>query len=211
MKMTLEIAKAVVGGFSKPSKMPCFSFSIPATTCKAGTKLREVKGSVCSQCYAFRGNYRFGSVKKAHARRFANLSHEFWIEAMAHLINNLEYSGHFRWHDSGDLQSVEHLARIVAVCNLTPDTKHWLPTREYGIVSKYIENGGKIPANLIVRLSAHMVDGNPPTALAHKLGVQTSGVARGGFDCPASSQGNKCLRCRACWDVGRENINYKKH
>ena len=56
-----------------------------------------------------------------------------------------------------------------------------------------------------------MVDGKPPTSLAKKLGLTTSGVSPDGFNCPASKQDNQCAECRACWDSSVENINYKKH
>jgi hypothetical protein len=37
----------------------------------------------------------------------------------------------FRWHDAGDVQNLDqHMAKIIEVCKLTPDTKHWLPTQE---------------------------------------------------------------------------------
>jgi hypothetical protein len=201
----------LVGGLSEPSKMPCYGYSIPPSKCKTGAKLRKVKNSVCSICYAFRGHYQYQVVKLAQARRFASLTNPLWVKAMAFLINTLDSSGYFRWHDAGDLQSVKHFKRIVKVCELTPNTRHWLPTREYGMVRKYIEKGGKIPSNLCVRLSAYMIDGEPPTALARKLGVSTSGVSKESFTCPASSQGNKCLLCRACWEPKHENVSYKRH
>ena len=37
---------------------------------------------------------------------------------------------YFRWHDSGDVQDLDHLRRIYEVCKLTPDVQHWMPTRE---------------------------------------------------------------------------------
>ncbi len=209
--MDLLLAESIIGGLSKPSKMPCFGFSIPATRCKTGAKLRKVAGSVCAICYALKGRYSFGAVQKALERRFAGLSNPRWVEAMAFLINKREKSGFFRWHDSGDIQSADHLKRIVQVCRLTPNIKHWLPTREYGMVSAFIRDGGVIPENLRVRLSAYMVDGPPPSDIAKSLGVGTSGVSALGFTCPAYSQNNKCANCRACWDKNVENINYKAH
>ena len=35
--------------------------------------------------------------------------------------------------DSGDLQSLEMLEAIAEVARQTPEVKHWLPTKEYGI------------------------------------------------------------------------------
>ena len=47
----------LVGGLSKPGKMPGWSIGIPAKECKTGSKLRAVKGSVCEDCYALKGCY----------------------------------------------------------------------------------------------------------------------------------------------------------
>jgi hypothetical protein len=208
--MDKALALDTIGGLSSPSKMPCYSFSIPASKCITGQKLRSVKGSICSFCYALKGRYIFKVVQDALFRRFGKLNNPRWIEAMAFLINKVEKSGFFRWHDSGDLQSVEHLARIAEVCRLTPNVQHWLPTREYGMVRKYMETN-IVPANLTIRLSAFMVDGAPPTGIAKLLGLVTSGVSPTGFTCPSSQQKGKCLDCRACWSKDVANVNYKKH
>lgn len=209
--MNLTLAESIVGGLSAPSKMPCYGFSIPASACKMGAKLRKVKGSICSVCYALKGRYVFGVVQNALTRRLANLTHPQWVEAMAFLINEKEKSGYFRWHDSGDIQDLAHLLRIVEVCKATPHIQHWLPTREYGIVAKYIRKYGQFPSNLTVRLSAYMLDGPPPEQLAKNLRLTTSGVLRKGFNCPAYSQQNKCGDCRACWQKNVANVNYKAH
>ena len=211
LRMKIKEAWELVGGLSEPSKMPCYGHSISAKECKTGAKLRLVTNSVCSKCYALRGNYRYKAVVSAHARRLAALENPLWVEAMALLINKLEYSGHFRWFDSGDLQSVGHLGKIVQVAILTPNVKHWLPTKEYGFVSAYVAEFGPLPSNLVVRLSAYMREGAPPTSLAHRLGVCTSTVVRKGFSCVAPHQENKCLECRACWDKDIQNISYKSH
>lgn len=49
---TLKRALDIVGGFSKPDKMPCYCYNIPASRCKMGSKLNTVPGSVCYGCYA---------------------------------------------------------------------------------------------------------------------------------------------------------------
>jgi hypothetical protein len=209
--LTVKTALQLVGGLSKPSKMPGFGYSIPAQRCQTGSLLRKVEGSVCSKCYALKGRYAFGRVRDALERRFQSLSNPLWVQAMAIAINGSEKSGFFRWHDSGDLQSEAHLQKIVDVCKLTPTIRHWLPTREYNLVSRWIGRGNKLPPNLTVRFSAHMLDGPAPTALAERVGVQTSGVSSSGWSCPASLQGNSCGDCRACWDKRVANVNYKKH
>jgi len=126
---------------------------------------------------------------------------------MVRAINNADY---FRWFDSGDLQSDEMLADIVRVALATPNTKHWLPTHEKKMVAEHLKKHGKFPRNLIVRVSAAMVDGEPPkrfalTSTVHHLGKPI------GRECPSSKQGNKCADCRACWNPRIKNISYKYH
>lgn len=209
--MTVKQAIEFVGGFSAPSKMPCQGFSIPAWLCKTGGKLREVSGSVCSKCYALKGRYGFPNVKNALQRRFERISDAAWVDAMTIAIGGTESSGFFRWHDSGDIQSLEHLQKIVQIAKNLPHITFWLPTREYSIVGDYVKKYGAFPDNLTVRLSAFMLEGKAPIAIAQKYGAVASGVSKDGFTCPSSSQGNKCLTCRVCWDRNVPVVTYKQH
>jgi len=143
-------------------------------------------------------------------KRLDSLKSLGWVNKITFLINKQEKSGHFRWHDSGDVQGVWHLEKIAQVARNLPHIKFWLPTREYGFVREWMKLK-RLPKNLTIRLSAYMVDGKPPTSLAKKLGLTTSGVSPDGYNCPASKQNNECGECRACWDNTVENINYKKH
>jgi len=209
--MTPKQAVEFVGGFSAPSKMPCQSFSIPAWLCKTGGKLRAVKDSVCSKCYALKGRYGFPNVKNALQRRFDKIGDVAWVDAMTIAIGGTEASGFFRWHDSGDVQSIEHLAKIAQIAKNLPHITFWLPTREYSMVGDYVKKHGAFPANLTVRLSAFMLEGKAPLAIAQKYGAVASGVSKEGFNCPSSKQGNKCLTCRACWDHNVPVVTYKQH
>lgn len=206
----LENAWSLVGGLSAPSKMPGYAYSTPARKCQAGSKLRAVEGSTCKGCYAMKGRYIFGNVQGALDRRFNSLEHPGWVDAMVALIDHFCADvPWFRWHDSGDIQSLEHLERIAAVCQQTPNVHHWLPTREYRFVALYLAKHGSFPSNLNVRLSAHMVDGPLPSG----YGLPTSGVTRDHdqITCPAPSQGNQCGSCRQCWESAVANVNYGKH
>lgn len=126
-------------------------------------------------------------------------------------------SKYFRWHDSGDLQSVKHLKNIVEIARKLPSMKFWLPTREYGIVKKWKQLGGILPKNLTIRLSAHMVNGPLPSKLAKELGVLVSGVhtkdklPTNATICEARTRGNVCGPCRACWDKRVFATSYPKH
>lgn len=204
-------ARLIAIGLSAPSKMPGGAYSLPAAECPTGSKLRSVKGSVCEGCYALRGNYRFNNVQSTLYRRLDAIDDPAWPDAMVALIK-ANGDTFFRWHDSGDLQSVQHLERIVQICNATPDVKHWLPTREYGIVRAFRAAGGVFPRNLAVRLSAHMIDGPAPNEGLPVSTVHTQAdVYPDAHHCPAREQGNKCRECRACWDHSVPHVSYPKH
>ena len=126
--MKTNQALQLVGGLSRPSKMPGWSYGLPAAECKTGSKLQKIKGSTCSNCYALKGCYVFKVVQAAQYRRLKSIKHPGWVAAMVHLINSKK-SKYFRWHDSGDVQDLDHLNKIFKVCELTPGVSHWLPTR----------------------------------------------------------------------------------
>ncbi len=199
-----------VGGLSNPGKMPCSSTSTPANACITGSKLAAQDGTVCSGCYALKGNYRFGNVQKALRRRLDALGDPDWIHAMARLVSRVESpetggSGFFRWHDSGDLQSLKHLRAICAVARATPTVRHWLPTREYKFVRALKRD--EVPSNLTIRVSAHKLDSRAPD-----FGLPMSEVVTDGTEnCEAYTRKGKCGPCRACWDPSVPVIRYPKH
>ena len=199
--MNTKEAWQLVGGLSKPSKMPGWSIGIPAKECNTGSKLVNVKGSVCEGCYALKGCYVFAVVQKAQYKRLEAIQHPDWVQAMATLINSKKPDV-FRWHDSGDVQDMQHLEKIFEVCKLTPNKRHWMPTREAWIK----DHMHKAPANLVVRFSSPMVDQGPVKSWAN-----TSTVSTKSRSCPAPDNNNECGDCRACWDPLVKNIEYGKH
>ena len=199
--MLKKEASTIVGGLSTPGKMPCYSINLPATACKVGSILAKVPGTTCHGCYALKGRYRFKTTKKAMARRLEAITNPLWVQAMTALITGHKY---FRWHDSGDLQSVTHFKNILEVCKATPETSHWLPTRESGLMK--LIDPDVIPKNLIIRISATKVNGPPPS-----WWLWTSTVSTKDKTCPAPDQGGKCKSCRTCWDRSALNVVYAKH
>ncbi len=191
--------------------MPCQGWSVPALACKTGSKLAQVEGSVCHGCYALKGFYRMPNVQKTLQARLALMESPEWVPAMIAKIRDTEKSGFFRWFDSGDLQTLKTLKSIVRIAIALPDIQFWLPTKEYGIVSKYVELFGDFPSNLTVRLSAYMVDRAGPNSLANGLGLTTSEVSSTTGDCPAPTQGNKCGDCRRCWSKDVQTVTYRLH
>ena len=218
--MKIKEAKAVAGPLGYPSKMPGTAYGISAKACITGGKLATVEGSVCHGCYALKAKYLYPSVAQAHETRLQGLSNPAWVGAMVMMLNHAHatgkgrngpiQSGWHRWHDSGDLQSAEHLQKICDVATQTPHIKHWLPTRELGIVKAFQKAGGIVPKNLVIRVSATMVDGDATQAWPATSGVHHNKRHKGRA-CPAPKQEGKCGDCRACWNPKVKHVSYHLH
>lgn len=215
-ELTLNEALEIIGGLSNPSKMPWYGWSTDAKACHTGSKLRQTKGTICSKCYAHKGFYVFKNVRSAMSRRLEALKDPRFVEAFIFALNELyrrskKKENRFRWHDSGDLQGVEHLEMIVEIAKGTPQIEHYLPTKEPGYVAQFLKGGGEFPSNLHVKISNPMIGQafeKAPMGLSHtSVGVDDDPRM---FQCPAlKKQGNKCLDCRMCWTGA--NINYPIH
>lgn len=201
-------AAAIVGGLSKPGKMPCKSIGIPAKHCNVGSKLASVPGSVCSNCYACKGMYRFKTTQVAQQKRYDAIQSDLWIPAMVKLIRDDEY---FRFHDSGDIINQAHFDKILQVIELCPTTQFWIPTKEKKLVLNNLDRIRTLD-NLIVRVSAPMVNGDSPILPA---GIYASTVYNNGrphgFACRAQWQDGQCKNCRACWSKKYHTVSYPEH
>lgn len=198
---TWKSLNAITGGLSAPSKMPAYSWSIPAQACGIGAILRNRPGSTCASCYALKGRYVFPNVRAALERRLAAWSRDraAWRDAMAASIRKAGKDV-FRWFDSGDLQGPDMLADIIRIARATPNVRHWLPTREYALARR----ARILPPNLTLRVSAPMIGSSAPFPVS-------STVDGPGSPCPAPSQGNKCGDCRKCWDRSVPTVSYHVH
>ena len=197
--MLVKKAKVITGSMTRTSKMPGLSYSLPAWECKTGSKLRKVPGSVCASCYALKGNYtRYPEIKRAQYVRLQALKHPLWVDAMTAQVKRQKY---FRWHDAGDVQDLNHLNKIYEVCRLTPDTKHWMPTREAWIK----DHLNSKPDNLVIRFSPPMI-GQRNDSWPNSSMVVTKNAT-----CPAPDQDGKCGSCRQCWDPEVKIVSYGKH
>lgn len=221
--LTKAEAKTICGSLTATTKMPCKSLDLPTEACQTGFKMAQIEGSICSKCYANKGFYAAyaNTIKPAQFARLDAINQamesgenaKLWIAGMVSLIGSDPY---FRWHSSGDLQSVHHLSLIVHVAMATPGTMHWLPTREYGMVKEWINVFGAhcLPDNLIIRLSAMYPD-QPVKIPASLQGIKNIAVSNVhtlqpiGSPCKAPDQSGECRDCRACWT--NETISYALH
>lgn len=228
--MKVYESKDIAGNVSEGNtKMPGSTYALSAKHCLVGSKLASVEGSVCHRCYALKLQKLRPSVDKGwtnnyfKATRMIAEAPDKWVEACTFQITRISKKtqvNYHRWFDSGDLQSVEMLSAICSVAKLTPHIKHWLPTREAKIVKDYLNSGGSVPDNLVVRVSSTMIDDAPISGYPNTSTVHSKGSTPHGHSCPASSPEHRSLRadnaancgdCRACWDKSVPNVSYPLH
>lgn len=208
--MLVKEAKAITGGLSSPGKMPGKAYNLPAFACQSGSRLSLEKGTVCQKCYASKGRYRFQSVKDSLKKRLGSIYDERWEDAMVCLIKRTYKF--FRWHDSGDIQSMEHLEKICRIAERLPDHNFWLPTMEITYICQLVEQRN-IPANLTIRISSPFIGKvhKLPEKLQQCQAVKQSVVgSEEGWQCPADNQGHKCRNCRACWSRKVDLVSYQE-
>ena len=212
MSAVIKALAEKVGGLSQPSKMPGYGYSLPTENCITGARLAIIKGTICSKCYGFRGNYVWDQVTARMQLRLEFVQNDpLWEHNMVILLNaivedadktNRPWLRYFRWHDVGDVQSVTHFLQMANIAKQVPDMHFWLPTREYMIIKSM---AAIRPPNLQVTLSAGMIDRPGPEKLAQGIGVAVNAVHTktpwpGYKSCPAIPQGNVCGECRDCWE-----------
>ncbi len=184
-----------------------------------------------------KASYQQPRAMLGQERRLLAISDPRWVEAMVTLLTKLHRQpaikvdlglvgvrlqratgdraaryrwnqpGFHRWHDSGDLQSVEHLEKIIEVCRRTPQIRHWLPTREMSMLRAF---KGEVPENLTIRVSATMIDGVPPSGWPGST-VHRNEPPSGAYECPAPRQDHQCGSCRACWSRDVPLVSYRLH
>lgn len=203
----------LVGNLSHTSKMPCPSFSLSANDCKIGSQLRQVKGSVCQNCYGCKGCYQFPVHKQASKNRLKALDNlPLFVRVISTIIKRKKLTS-FRWHDVGDLQSLEHLQAICAIAALCPSCSFWLPTKERAIVKEYLSSGKVIPENLCIRISMPMIGQEAIDFQGLPIATVGCDTKQEYFQCPVSSskEGCKTHNCSVCWNKKVKVVNYRSH
>jgi len=212
--MLVKEAKELGNVSTGNSKMPGTTFAIDAFACNVGSKLANNPNTPCHACYARKLQRLRPSVDqgwKANLSKWRTAEPEQWEQSMAFQILRYNTDSYHRWFDSGDLQSVGMLQSIVNVCRTTPKIKHWLPTQERRVVKQFLANGGTIPDNLVVRISASLLNGAMPKGFNNGSQVFTKEHEPKGKECKARTRNNNCGACRACWSRSVKLISYPKH
>lgn len=101
------------------------------------------------KCYAMRLERRYKSVSNAYARNLDILSEDpasYWLQVKA----AASMTRFFRYHVSGDIPNIDYFVQMVKTARDLPGTTFLAFTKQYPIVNAYLNNGGTIPANLVI-------------------------------------------------------------
>ena len=221
----LQEAYKMTGGVSDTSKMPCYSWGIPTSTCRRAKQLMvDEPNSICGSCYAMKGAYNWANVDNAYRCRYnswKSLPQQEWVNYMVTILDSqkVSKSGYFRWFDSGDIQSLSMIYQLIQIAERTPNMKHWVATREYKYIDRTMTE--YIPDNMVFRLSHTNVDelDEVVSKTVDDKNINESAVVSTKdlkltpkqFTCPSIYQHGECLDCRACWNSKVKQVAYVLH
>lgn len=163
----------------------------------------------CQGCYAIGGNYLFPNVVAPREFNQKDWKRDAWVSDMVDALRNDRY---FRWFDSGDMYDVRLAKKMLQVMTLTPDVKHWLPTRMH----KFAKFAGVLAAmqalpNVMVRASSDSVTGDYTPGVHGSTIVPSLDAPDGVTICHAATNDGKCGPCRACYSKDVAVIGYVAH
>ena len=102
-----------------------------------------------NKCYAKRLERRYKNVANAYSRNL-----EIWNANPAlywyRVKGAAAMARYFRYHVSGDIPNIEYLWGMIQTAIELPGTTFLAFTKQYRIVNAWLEEGGTIPANLII-------------------------------------------------------------
>lgn len=236
----LTVPGTTVSLLSSPGKMPCRSWSLPAVkSCPSaffgkGAICGEDRTAEGLNCYASKRAYTWPVVVRALEARFAyairaSMDAATGDEFVAIMTTAVDqemrrqmrrhkraggspstFQAVFRVHDSGDLFSPAYANLWARVAKASPSVNFWFPTRQWRSKNPHMQSALAALAaldNVSVRPSALRFEDDAPIVLHLAAGTTAS---TNGYNCPASTQGNKCGDCRQCWrkDVV---VSYHRH
>ena len=166
--------------------------------------------AACAGCYAVGGNYRYPNVREPRIENREDWKRPEWVADMVASLRNDRF---FRWFDSGDMYALALAEKILDVMTLTPDVRHWLPTRmhKFPKFASVLERMQALP-NVMVRPSSDSVIGEYIPGLHGSTIVPSiDQVPAGATLCHAANNAGKCGACRACYSKDVAVVAYVAH
>lgn len=105
-----------------------------------------------SGCYDVRNVCYQETVQRSRAINSAILRKDpaRYFDEIAKAVRGFRF---FRWHIGGDLVSRSYFLRVVEIAENTPKCDFLIFTKLYGVVNRFIDEGGNIPENLHIVFS----------------------------------------------------------
>jgi hypothetical protein len=166
--------------------------------------------AACAGCYAVGGNYRYPNVREPRIENREDWKRPEWVADMVAALRNDRF---FRWFDSGDMYALPLAEKILEVMTLTPDVRHWVPTRMYKF-RKFADVIARMQAlpNVMVRPSSDSVTGEyTPGVHGSTIVPSIDQVPAGATLCHAANNAGKCGACRACYSKDVAVVAYVAH
>lgn len=187
------------------------SWSLQAReTCPGSIDANGELVPACAGCYAVGGNYRYPNVREPRIENRDDWQRPEWVSDMVAALRNDRF---FRWFDSGDMYALPLAEKILEVMTLTPDVRHWLPTRMHKF-SKFASVIARMQAlpNVMVRPSSDSVTGEYTSGVHGSTIVPSiDQVPAGATLCHAANNAGKCGACRACYSKDVPVVAYVAH
>ena len=166
------------------------------------------------KCYAQKLERIRPSVAKAYQNNLDILQNDpdtYWREVEAAVMT----SRFFRFHVSGDIPDANYLANMVSVAERNPHCEILCFTKRYETVNEFLRNGGKIPENLHIILSAWIGLEMANPFLLPEAHVRYKGGATTAREDAVECGGN-CTECArtdgGCWTLKRgQQVVFDEH
>ena len=168
----------------------------------------------CKICYACRGHFLFGNVKKSIDMNWEVLNTNpklYWDTINEALLLNR----YFRFHVSGDIPNAEYITNLVKAAKKNRATQILIFTKRYPMVNAWIKKNGMLPKNIHMIYSKWkgMAMPNPYNfPEAHILYEDCTTTADDGAKLCTGS----CVNCiktgKGCWNLKPgEQVLIKQH
>lgn len=193
---------------SKPSKMPCLTWSLPARVTCPGSVVGGKVVDACDICYATQNRYKMSNVSAPRFHNMKDWKRGEWVDDMVRAIYGKDY---FRFFDSGDIYCVELAKKIEAIVTECKTTRFWIPTRSWKIptIRNYLTRMASLP-NVVVRWSSDGIQGELVPGASHQSTIVQHPTDTWHL-CEAYLNKGKCGDCRACWDKSVPVVSYIAH
>lgn len=187
----------------------CLSIPLPICSC-------DPKAPCFAKCYAQHGVMIMSNVQGAYWRNW-RLYQENPDNFFEQLYYKIKFTGipKVRWHDSGDIPSLDYFKRMVALAYKLPDVKFMAFTKRYDIVNQGLEEV-RLPDNLVIffsawdKLWAVPNPNNLPIAYVKFENERlTPEIPSYAFHCPGRK--TTCSACGVCFSEKTKAVYFDEH